>query len=72
MHEQRIKTIILVIGDIMGMVVAWLLNHDQVAAILWIVFGGILGGFCTMAGRALYEWLSQQVKSKVKSDVEKN
>jgi ABC-type Fe3+ transport system permease subunit len=87
MHDSRINKFIFLIGDVIGMVVAWLhmfkdsidvsqvSTHDFFVA-LWItIVFGFIGGFSTMAGRLMFGWMEEKIKGRFKNkkdDLEKN
>jgi hypothetical protein len=71
MPDQKFNKVILLIGEVIGAVIAWMVDPTHLGSVLWILFGGIVGGFGSMIGREIFARIKNRFKTE-KKDVEEN
>lgn len=63
--DDKIKGVIFLLGDVIGMVVAWVHLEKDFFLTLWMtVLFGVIGGFCSMGGREIFFWIKEKIKNR--------
>ncbi len=68
MTDQKANKVFFLLGDIIGMAIAWIVNPEHAMGLLWIVIGGFVGGFASMGGKELFTYLKTKIKGHVEKD----
>ncbi len=71
MYGHRFNKIVFLFADLIGMLICWVhVNHDYWVTFWLSVVFGVITGFCSMAGKKLFELVYEMAKSKLKKHVE--